>query len=60
VRNLSNFVVCIYVTRVSRYIQRSVLSAVSSNSGRSCNVLPADIGALPYMENKRGCIRRRI
>jgi hypothetical protein len=30
-----------HVTRISRYIQRSVLSAVSRNRGRSWNVLPA-------------------
>ena len=43
-----NFTVFMYVTRISRYItlyiQRSVLSAVSRNSGWSWNVLPADKG----------------
>jgi len=39
---------------ISRYIHRSVLSAVSSNSGRSWNVLPVDMGALMY-KDLRGC-----
>jgi hypothetical protein len=34
-----------YVTRMSRYIQRSVLSAVSRNRGRSWTILRADTGA---------------
>jgi hypothetical protein len=40
-----------YVTRISRYIQRSVLSADSRNGGRSWNVLPVDTGALLYIQN---------
>jgi hypothetical protein len=38
-----------YVTRISRYIFNSVLSAVSRNQGRSWNVLPIDTGALLYL-----------
>jgi hypothetical protein len=37
-----------FVTRISRYILRSVLSAVSRNRGRSYNVLPVDTGAQLY------------
>jgi hypothetical protein len=37
-----------FVTRISRYIYRSVLSVVSRNRGRSWNVLPVDTGALLY------------
>ena len=33
-----------YVTRISRYIQRSVLSSISRNRRRSWNVLPVDTG----------------
>jgi hypothetical protein len=42
-----NFTVFMYVTRISRSIERSVLSAVSRNRGRSWNVLPVDAGAIP-------------
>jgi hypothetical protein len=38
-----------FVTRISRYIYRSVLSAVSRNRGRSWNVLPVDTGAHRYV-----------
>jgi hypothetical protein len=38
-----------YVTRISRYIYRSVLSVDSRNRGRSWNVLPVDTGALLYL-----------
>jgi hypothetical protein len=41
-----NFNVFMYVTRISRYIERSVLSAVSRNRGKSWNVLPVDTGTL--------------
>ena len=34
------------------HVYRSVLSTVSPNRGRSRNVLPADMGALLFMENK--------
>jgi len=44
-----NFTVSMYVTRISRYIQRSVLSAVSRNRGRSWNILPADTGVRLYL-----------
>jgi len=37
-----NFILFMYVTRISRYILLSVLSAVSRNRSRSWNVLPAD------------------
>ena len=39
-----NFTVFVYVTRISRYIYRSVLSAVLRKRSRSWNVLPADTG----------------
>jgi hypothetical protein len=35
-----------FVTRISRYRQRSALPAVSRNRGRSWNVLPVDTWAL--------------
>jgi hypothetical protein len=35
-----------YVTRISPYTKRSVLSTVSRNCGRSWNVLTVDKGAL--------------
>jgi hypothetical protein len=38
-----------YVTRISRYISRSVLSVVLRNRGRSCNVLTMDTGGLRYI-----------
>jgi hypothetical protein len=41
-----NVTVFMYVTRMSRYIERSVLSAVSRNRDRSWNVLPMGRGAL--------------
>jgi hypothetical protein len=37
-----------YVTRISRYIYLSVISAILHNRGRSRNVLPVDTGALLY------------
>jgi hypothetical protein len=37
-----------YVTRISRYIQLSVLSAVFGNCGRSRNVLPVDMEVYLY------------
>jgi hypothetical protein len=37
-----------FVTRISRYIERSVLSAVSRNHGKSWNVLPVNTGAHVY------------
>jgi hypothetical protein len=37
-----------YVTRISRYVQRSVLSVVSRNRGWSWNVLPVHTGVLLY------------
>jgi hypothetical protein len=40
-----NFTVFMYVTRISRYILRKVLSAVSRNRGRYWNVLPVVMGA---------------
>jgi hypothetical protein len=43
-----NFTVFMYVTRISRYIWRSVLSAVSRNRGRSWNVLPVCTAALLF------------
>jgi hypothetical protein len=39
-----NFTLFMYVTRISRYICGSVLSAVSRNRGRSWNVVPPDPG----------------
>jgi hypothetical protein len=49
-----------YVIRISRYIQRSVLSAVSRNRDRSWNVLPLNTGALLYLviASTTLCIRR--
>jgi len=44
-----NFTVFIYVTRISRYIQGSVLSAVSRDRGRSWNASPADTGVRLYI-----------
>jgi hypothetical protein len=44
-----NFTMFMYVTRISRYIQRSVLSEVSRNRRRSWNVLPLNTGALLYL-----------
>jgi len=44
-----NFTVFMYVTRISCYIQRSVLSAVSRNHGRSWNILPTDTGVRLYL-----------
>jgi hypothetical protein len=41
-----------YVTQISRYIQHSVLSAVSRNRGRSWNVLPVDTGAQLYLNSQ--------
>ena len=38
------FTVLMYVTRMSRYIYRSVLSAVSRNRFKSWNALPVDKG----------------
>jgi hypothetical protein len=35
-----------YVTRISRYIESSLLSLVSPNHRKSWNVLPVDTGAL--------------
>jgi hypothetical protein len=43
-----NFAVFMFVTRISRYIQRSVFCAVSRNRGRSWTVLPVNTGALLY------------
>jgi hypothetical protein len=40
-----NFTIFMYVTRISCYVWRSVLSAVSRNRGRFLNVLPVDTGA---------------
>jgi len=37
-----------YVTRISHYIQRSVLSVVSHNHSRSWNILPAVTGVRLY------------
>jgi hypothetical protein len=39
----------VFVTRISRYIRRSVLSAVSHNRARTWNVLHAIQGALLYI-----------
>jgi hypothetical protein len=39
-----------YVTRLSRFIQRSILSTVSRNRSRSWNVLPVDTGAHLYYQ----------
>jgi hypothetical protein len=54
-----------FVTRKSRNIQRSVLSAVSRNSGRSWNVLPVNEGARLYLDmvaktNERESIHENI
>jgi hypothetical protein len=38
-----------FVTRISRYIQRLVLSVVSSNRGRTWNLLPVDAEAHLYL-----------
>ena len=35
---------------ISRYMKRSVLSAVAHNSGRSWNILPADTAVRLYTE----------
>jgi hypothetical protein len=43
-----HFTVFMFVTRISRYISRSVLSVVSHKLGRSWNVLPVNTGALLY------------
>jgi hypothetical protein len=48
-----NFTVFMYVTRISCYIQRSVLSAVSRNRVMCLNVLPVDTGALLYFKSGR-------
>jgi hypothetical protein len=40
-----------YVTRISRYVQRLVLSVVSRTRGRSWNVLPVDTEALLYFSS---------
>jgi hypothetical protein len=37
-----------FVTRISRYVYRSVLSAVPTNRDRTWNVLPVDTGAQLY------------
>jgi hypothetical protein len=42
-----------FVTRISLYIQRSVLSAVSRYRGRSWDVLPVDTGAHLYCGQPR-------
>jgi hypothetical protein len=39
-----------YVTRISRYIESSLLSSLSRNRGTSWNVLPVATGALMYSE----------
>ena len=46
-----NLTVFMYVSRISRYIQHSVLCAVSRNRGRSWNVLPVDTGHPPVQKN---------
>jgi hypothetical protein len=38
-----------YVIRISRYIQRSVFSAVSRNPSMSWKVLPVNTGALLHI-----------
>jgi hypothetical protein len=44
-----NFTTFMYVTPTSRYIQLSVLSAVSHNRGRSWNALSVDVGTPLYV-----------
>jgi hypothetical protein len=51
------FTVFMFVTRISRYIQHSVLSAVSSNSSRSWNVLPEDMRAHLYCLPNAWCFK---
>jgi hypothetical protein len=43
-----NFTIFMFVTRISHYIQRSVLSMVSHNRSRSWNVVPTDTGTHLY------------
>ena len=48
----STVFVCMYVTRISRYITLYIVlvSAVSRNRGRSWNVLPVDTGVSLYFK----------
>jgi hypothetical protein len=68
--NVGNVLLCViyeltvavfmYVTRISRYIQRSALSAVSRNCSRSWNVLPVDTGALLHYNIRTAVIKFAI
>jgi hypothetical protein len=49
-----------FVTRISHYIQLSVLSAVSRNSGRFWNVLPVDTGAHLYVDKLVGRLKKMV
>jgi hypothetical protein len=49
-----------FVTRISRYILLSVLSAASRKRGRSWNVLPVDKRAHLYVKSKYRVIKKSL